>query len=299
MSSILKALKKVQKEKGPLQGGPSPVAREILSEITRPEKRSGSRSRLPLIFLVLLGGGILGGVLLMQNDEIPPAQPVQPIAETAPVAAPEITAEPPVVAVEASEPLPAPAVETVTGMPPSTADAGPDPLKIAEELVLTTRDATTALRDTAATLRDTADALKNKVIVSAQSAFKLSAVDDKKSVAAAANQAPLTPVAVTSPRSSVASMSVPGSTSVPVSVASRAPGWHLSQAGDLPVPELNVSEIHWQPAAKDRLAVVNDLPVLEGVDIEGARVDRIFKDRIRFVVNGRYLEVKVSPEPAR
>ena len=85
--------------------------------------------------------------------------------------------------------------------------------------------------------------------------------------------------------------------STPVAVASRTPGWALPGAEKAVPPELRVSEIHYKPVAKERLAVVNDLPVLEGVDIDGARVDRIFKDRIRFVFNGRYLEVKLIPEP--
>jgi len=76
------------------------------------------------------------------------------------------------------------------------------------------------------------------------------------------------------------------------------PGWAVDAPSGAPAPVLKVSEIHYRPSAQERLAVVNDLPVLEGVDIEGARVDRIFKDRIRFVVNGRYLEVKLDPNAA-
>ncbi len=306
MSSILKALKKVNKEKSTLQGGTSPIAREILNDISRPEGRVGSRSRLPLIFLFLLAGGVLGGVLLMRDAEITPVQTVQDVAETAPVVAsetvpvatPEAPVEPPVVALEQVEPPPVPVVEAVAETPLPPVDAGPGPLEIAEEIVLTTRDATAALKDTATTLRDTADALKNKVIISSQPAIDRSVGDEKDAVSVVASRAPITPVAVARPRPSAAARPASGSTSVPVSSASRTPGWHLSQTENLPAPELSVSEIHWRPLAKDRLAVVNDLPVLEGVDIEGARVDRIFKDRIRFVVNGRYLEVKVNSEPA-
>jgi hypothetical protein len=95
-------------------------------------------------------------------------------------------------------------------------------------------------------------------------------------------------------------MSAPSSPSLGASVVvpSRTDGWLVQDAAEIKASDLRVSEIHWRPAAKERLAVVNDLPVLEGVDIEGVRVDRIFKDRIRFVVNGRYLEVKLSSKPA-
>ena len=291
MSSILKALKKVENEKGAFKGGTSPISRDLLCEITRPGKRSGSRTRLALIFLILLGGGGLAGVLLMQNEKVPPTQPLPSVVEIAPVAAPEVPVAGSVAALEATaEP---PAVEPKAETPPSAA-ATPDTLKIAEEVVLTTREATAALKDTATTLRDTADALKNKVIVSSQAAIKRSAGPEKKSVAVPTAQAPPVPVAVARPLPVVSSTTVSESFPVPVSGASRNPGWHLSQTGDSPAPDLKISEIHWRPVAKDRLAVVNDLPVLEGVDIEDARVDRIFKDRIRFIVNGRYLEVKIT-----
>jgi general secretion pathway protein B len=59
-------------------------------------------------------------------------------------------------------------------------------------------------------------------------------------------------------------------------------------------PELKVSEIHYQYEVENRLAVVNDLPVMEGTVIDGARVDRILKDRVRFIFNGQYKEIRVS-----
>jgi len=59
-------------------------------------------------------------------------------------------------------------------------------------------------------------------------------------------------------------------------------------------PELKVSEIHYQYEVENRLAVVNDLPVMEGTVIDGARVDRILKDRVRFIYNGQYKEIRVS-----
>ncbi|MDY6848226.1 MAG: hypothetical protein SV239_03735, partial [Thermodesulfobacteriota bacterium] len=59
-------------------------------------------------------------------------------------------------------------------------------------------------------------------------------------------------------------------------------------------PELKVSEIHYQYEVENRLAVVNDLPVMEGTVIDGARVDRILRDRVRFIFNGQYKEIRVS-----
>jgi hypothetical protein len=307
MSSILKALKKVEKEKGPVRGDKSPVTREILGESMRPEKNSRSRSRLLLIFLVLLGGGIAGGVLLMQRDEIPPAQTVRVLADLPPAEAPEALRKPSVAPEAAGKPsmaategtgaVSAPVADT-TPVPAPAVVATPDPLKVAEEVALTTREATAALRDTADSLRDTADALKNKVIVSSQAIDALSAKDEKNTSSPAAPPAAPSAVVAAKPLPVVPSKPTTALSTARVAGASENPGWHLSREAALPpVPELRVSEIHWRPLAKERLAVVNDLPVLEGVDIEGARVDRIFKDRIRFIVNGRYLEVKLGSKP--
>ncbi len=69
--------------------------------------------------------------------------------------------------------------------------------------------------------------------------------------------------------------------------------WMTSTAAGA-FPDLKVSEIHYQYEVENRLAVVNDLPVMEGTVIDGARVDRILKDRVRFIYNGKYKEIRVS-----
>lgn len=69
--------------------------------------------------------------------------------------------------------------------------------------------------------------------------------------------------------------------------------WSTSSASGT-FPDLTVSEIHYQYEVKNRRAVVNDLTVNEGAVIDGARVDRILKDRVRFVFNGQYKEVRLS-----
>jgi general secretion pathway protein B len=55
--------------------------------------------------------------------------------------------------------------------------------------------------------------------------------------------------------------------------------------------------IAFQDGRESRLAVVNELPVMEGTMIAGARVVEISRDRVRFDVSGRSFEVLLD-EPA-
>lgn len=52
------------------------------------------------------------------------------------------------------------------------------------------------------------------------------------------------------------------------------------------IPDLFVEEIVHKSDRAARLAVVNELPVMEGTDIEGATVVEIFPDRVRFSFKG-------------
>jgi len=65
------------------------------------------------------------------------------------------------------------------------------------------------------------------------------------------------------------------------------------------VPTLQVTGIGWQKDNADRLAVVNGKPVTEGAVVEGARVEEIFPDKVRFSFNNRTFEItmgKISGE---
>jgi len=61
-------------------------------------------------------------------------------------------------------------------------------------------------------------------------------------------------------------------------------------------PHLTVSGIVFQSDRQARLAVVNDLPVMEGTVIEGARVEEILADRVRFAWEGGSFEVELGEE---
>ena len=60
------------------------------------------------------------------------------------------------------------------------------------------------------------------------------------------------------------------------------------------LPQLTVSGIAFRAQRAERLAVVNDLPVMEGTVVEGARVEEILADRVRFSSAGRSFEVELG-----
>jgi general secretion pathway protein B len=62
-------------------------------------------------------------------------------------------------------------------------------------------------------------------------------------------------------------------------------------------PALNVTGIGWQKGNADRLAVVNGRAVSEGAVIEGARVEEIFPDRVRFSFGGKAFDVPLGKTP--
>lgn len=297
MSTILKALKKTEREKQLSSGGKVSLAREILRSDGR--RRRTSRLRLPLIVVGLLSFGVGAGVFLVRTEEAPSIhqgqkEPSSSLAATAnlpplPVVVPEIVpvSPPQTVAEPVVQPEDAAAVvaqpEQKTGTPVEMSSLPPTEPAIVAQVKVTAPDQVPPSEP------------------SPKHSVAKSAVPAKASVATPLSPPVAQPVTVkqtlaATPRSRTAS--TPRSLLTPVVVPSRQEGWLVQEATDSKAPSLRVSEIHWRPVAKERLAVVNDLPVLEGVDIEGIRVDRIFKDRIRFVVNGRYLEVKLSSSPA-
>ena len=59
-------------------------------------------------------------------------------------------------------------------------------------------------------------------------------------------------------------------------------------------PSLKISGIGWQKDGADRLAIVNGRAVSEGSVIEGARVEEIYPDRVRFSIAGRTFEIPIG-----
>jgi general secretion pathway protein B len=84
----------------------------------------------------------------------------------------------------------------------------------------------------------------------------------------------------------------PLSAAQPAIVSSSSPA-----AAVVPVviPALQIEEIVYHQQASARLAVVNGLPVMEGTDIAGARIEKIFPDRVQFYFQGiRFNKFKMA-----
>jgi general secretion pathway protein B len=57
---------------------------------------------------------------------------------------------------------------------------------------------------------------------------------------------------------------------------------------------LSVGGIAWQESSSLRLAVVNGISVNEGSAVEGARVDEILPDRVRFSFRNEHFELPLG-----
>jgi general secretion pathway protein B len=60
------------------------------------------------------------------------------------------------------------------------------------------------------------------------------------------------------------------------------------------LPTLKVTGIAWQKDSTDRVAVVNGTSVSEGVMVEGARVEKIFQDRVRFSFDQQTFDISLG-----
>lgn len=65
----------------------------------------------------------------------------------------------------------------------------------------------------------------------------------------------------------------------------------------LVIPDLVIDEIVFVADPSARLAVINELPVMQGTDIAGARVIEILEDRVRFEFKGVRFEKFKTPSP--
>jgi general secretion pathway protein B len=117
---------------------------------------------------------------------------------------------------------------------------------------------------------------------------KISAAGEKNSVPSASASKPGNFKSLSPP-------SEPANLREPVARA-HAPRFAERETAE-PLPSLKLTGIAFQDGRESRLAVVNELPVMEGTMIAGARVVEISRDRVRFDVSGRSFEVLLD-EPA-
>lgn len=284
MSSILKSLKKLEEEKSGHKQGSSNVSRDILKGDV---PRRKSKSKFPWVLMALLVALVAGAVLFLRSPAPVQVAVAPPAASFAPAQIPAL-----------------PAGEQANQAQIADNQEATAALTTAQDVVSASKETAEALKTTAAALQDTAAVLKDKVMVPKEAVAAAPATPRPNKVSKPAPKpvaAPAKAVVASEPQKTIDLAAAfpappPKIKPVPMPADSRTAVWSLSNQKGATKPVLKVSEIHWRNDVRERLAVVNELPVMEGVVIDGAKVDRIFKDRIRFVVNGQYQEVLVSAQ---
>lgn len=87
----------------------------------------------------------------------------------------------------------------------------------------------------------------------------------------------------------------PASRVTPPAQEPGASGEDRQSPGALPAPDLRLTGIVWQEDAASRMAIINDLPVMVGTVIEGARVVEIRPDQVVLESDGKKTELHLQP----
>ncbi|AJF06641.1 hypothetical protein [Geoalkalibacter subterraneus] len=372
MSSILKALKKLEEQKSEKKEGAVNIARDIL-RTSRNAKKAENWILPTAVVALLLTGAMVAYFLVGGFSPDSESEFVLPVAEVEKEATPAEVTGPSQVETEEGQNAAAAGeemvAETEASAPPSearapvvdrpeavfagksqpessaagkqesetplsdgavaaTQNAGASAARVAadEETIRHQKETAATLKETAQVLKATAESLREKAEQARQAAVAARAAEQSVASGGGSRAA----ASVTTVRLSSASDTSEG-TEPPTrhvyrpsdsgaaggsAKAALSKGEAADQEESLPrvltsnmesgksrwttasaagaFPELKVSEIHYQYDVENRLAVVNDLPVMEGTVIDGARVDRILKDRVRFIFNGQYKEIRVS-----
>lgn len=283
MSSILKALRKLEEEKAALGEGRVDLARDILKR-SAPQRRAAAPLVLKVVFFSVLTLAVVAGLrmLLMTTEPtdtvaaVPSVPPRTPASAAASVTARQPTFVPAAgqaVASAGSEPQPS-ALETAPALPPAEPE-----VKIV--------------------------AIDAAVVASAAAPVATIA----KPAAAVGSQSQVEPVArVATPEPAVQ----PADRATAVSVAAdfvppvsaEIPDAAPPAAASLPdptlpadLPQLLISAIAFRPVPGERLAVVNDLPVMEGTRIAGVEIVEILEQGVRFAWQGTEFVLPLAEPP--
>lgn len=274
MSSILKALKKVEDEKAARQGQRVDITKDIFGA----SQQTSRSSRWPLAaagVVVASALGVVATLLIARPDNVPaPAQPSS--AAPSPPAAPLSPQNPAAAGVTGPESrVPSPAPPPSPHPPVAAAPLLPHPVQKAG--LIGSKPATPA------------------------------------AVSRTGGAIPATPRSVpVRPAQGATPAGVPAPSSVPVLTADRptiaplpSPSQQAKPAGAgaaaLPaasaattLPRITVSGVAYNKEPADRLAVVNGVPAGEGKTISGVTVEEILPDRVRFSFGQKSFEVQVG-----
>jgi general secretion pathway protein B len=223
MSSILKALKRLEEDKAERSDVPVDIGRDIL----RQPRRQRRSTALPALSLAVAGGLVVVGLLLMLN-----------LWKS--VKTPGFTTK----------------IEPAVGAPPATP------------------------QQSAVAPSDRLSDYREPEVVEVRMAAPPAAIANKPPVTSTSRPAEH-PTEAAAP-AKTPDLAPPAKPAAPAVVQQEAR------------PHLVVSGIVYQPDRQARLAVVNDLPVMEGTVIEGARVEEILADRVRFAWEGGTFEVELG-----
>jgi hypothetical protein len=289
MSSILKALKKLEQEKARRADSPVDIARDILRTPVR-------RKKIALLPILVLFAGIfvlagLSGYLFHGRED---AQMASEIAPAGNLASPAVPGEPALSAPE-KKALPSPqglveppvVEKTMDNRVPAAADQQfqerssvrqPIPAEKGQAVSTLKRGGSTPTPTPAHGLRNPGEdlAARRSMETSGQRAIP-------------AGPPPGIP---SSPDTAVATLNAKPpavvKTEPPAAAMVRNPVLAGEHKG------LVVSGIAFQGDRAARIAVVNDLPVMEGSLVEGARVEEILSDRVKFSRDGKMFEVPLQ-----
>lgn len=253
MSSILKALRKLEDEKAALGEGRVDLARDILKR-SAPVRNNSSALVLKIVFFGVLTIAVIAGGWLLLTPTAPSDVP----------SASETTQKPPVVVVEKQPIIDAPSLRNAK--PSMEKRSSPQPPK-----------ATTYRKEEVITIAESAE-----VIPSQSGTVKSEKISVVVPIEPEVKVAEIEKIAVSEPvkPEPVASAEIPANVSTPV--VPRIELTVTEQVFPAGVPALLVTAIAYKPAPGERLAVVNDLPVMEGTSIDGVQIVEILEDRVRF-----------------
>ena len=266
MSSILKALRKLEEEKAATRDGGLDIGRDIL-------RASGRRPALSWP----LPAAILGAVLLVGWGVYQFAVPSAPVALMAPA-----TRAP----APASAPVP-PAQTPVSLLPPRPI-APPAPLNLSPRTVVAEPPVVEE------TMANEEPASFPAAVRSRPSAKPLAAVVPMPAPLPKAVAVPTAPPAAAIAPAPVAVPVVPPATVATPAIVAAPAVVAAPPAAAPPGPALLLSGIAYHDDPEARLAVINDLPVMIGTFIESAVVEEILRDRVRLSRDGKSFEIRLQ-----
>ncbi|MBI5656110.1 MAG: general secretion pathway protein GspB [Geobacter sp.] len=108
-------------------------------------------------------------------------------------------------------------------------------------------------------------------------------------------------IPVPTPKQGASARTIEPQTAAPLPSPAQAPQAVTAEqpAAAPKPPALRVSGIAWQKDSTSRLAVINGMSVTEGGMVEGAQVEEIFPDRVRFSFKGSTFEIQMGKENHR